>query len=143
MEWSPNPNALRGRLAVVAGATRSAGRGIAAALGEVGATVICTGRTTRSKRSEYNRAETIEETAEIMLEHFAVTEENWREAPNRTAPPGFANSESPRYVGRAIVALATDPNRARWNQRSVSSGELATTYEFTDLDGSRPDWFKP
>ncbi|MCU1260406.1 MAG: putative oxidoreductase [Bryobacterales bacterium] len=66
MEWSPNPDALRGRLAVVAGATRGAGRGIAAALGEAGATVVCAGRSTRSSRSEYNRTETIEETAELV-----------------------------------------------------------------------------
>jgi len=66
MEWMPDPNALRGRVAVVAGATRGAGRGIAAALGEVGATVVCTGRSTRSHRSEYDRAETIEETAELV-----------------------------------------------------------------------------
>ena len=66
MTWLPDRNALRGRVAVVAGATRGAGRGIAAALGEAGATVICTGRTTRSARSEYNRAETIEETAELV-----------------------------------------------------------------------------
>src|SRR5678815_2529483 len=66
MAWSPDRDALRGRVAVVAGATRGAGRGIAAALGEAGATVICTGRTTRSSRSEYNRAETIEETAELV-----------------------------------------------------------------------------
>ena len=67
-EWTPHRNALRGRVAVVAGATRGAGRGIAAALGEAGATVICTGRTTRSARSEYNRAETIEETAQLVTE---------------------------------------------------------------------------
>ena len=48
-EWSPNKDALRGHVAVVAGATRGAGRGIAAALGEAGATVICTGRTTQIK----------------------------------------------------------------------------------------------
>jgi NAD(P)-dependent dehydrogenase (short-subunit alcohol dehydrogenase family) len=65
-EWSPNRNALRGRVTVVAGATRGAGRGIAAALGEAGATVICTGRTTRSIQSDYNRPETIEETAELV-----------------------------------------------------------------------------
>src|SRR5204863_8807648 len=68
MEWSPNRDALRGRVAVVAGATRGAGRGIAAALGEAGATVVCTGRTTRTTRSEYNRAETIEETAELVTQ---------------------------------------------------------------------------
>src|SRR5215216_1714490 len=63
---SPNRGALRGRVAMVAGATRGAGRGIACALGEAGATVICTGRTTRFQPSEYNRAETIEDTAELV-----------------------------------------------------------------------------
>ena len=61
--WSTYSDALRGRVTVVAGATRGAGRGIAAALGEAGATVVCTGRTTRaegSARSDYERSETIE-----------------------------------------------------------------------------------
>src|SRR5919202_4501381 len=68
MEWSPNRDALRGKVAVVAGATRGAGRGIAAALGEAGATVVCTGRSSRTGalRSDYDRAETIEETAELV-----------------------------------------------------------------------------
>src|SRR3954447_25172583 len=66
MPWSPNPDALRGRICVVAGATRGAGRGIAAGLGEAGATVICTGRSTRAQRSDYDRPETIEETAELV-----------------------------------------------------------------------------
>jgi len=63
-------DALRGRVAVVAGATRGAGRGIAAALGEAGATVICTGRTSSVRRlkSDYDRAETIEETAELVTQ---------------------------------------------------------------------------
>ena len=292
-KWSPDPNALRGRVAVVAGATRGAGRGIAAALGEAGATVICSGRSSRSHslKSDYDRPETIEETAELvtslggqgipavvdhldgaqvkrfaqqvrdehghidllvndiwgaeqlkggpsewnkpiwetdlakglrilslaidthlitsyhflplmidrpggllvevtdgtwayneshyrisvfydlakvavnrlafsqghelgthqatafaltpgwlrsemMLEAFGVSENNWRTA---AAPPGFAVSESPRYAGRAVVAIATDPNRQRWNQKSVTSGQLAAEYGFTDLDGSRPD----
>jgi len=301
MQWSPNPDALRGRVAVVAGATRGAGRGIAAALGEAGATVICTGRSTRLTRSEYNRAETIEETAELvtrlggtglaaavdhldadqvktlaeqirkdhshidvlvndiwggellkggpeqwntpiwehdldkglriirlaidthlitshyllpllidkpggllvevtdgtsnynasryrlsvfydlakvavnrlafsqghelephgatavaitpgwlrsemMLDNFGVSEENWRDAIDRPsaderprAPADFALSESPRYVGRSIVALASDTHRTRWNKKSVSSGQLAREYGFTDLDGSQPD----
>jgi NAD(P)-dependent dehydrogenase (short-subunit alcohol dehydrogenase family) len=292
MDWSPDRNALRGRVAVVAGATRGAGRGIAAALGEAGATVICTGRTTRSRRSDYNRPETIEETAELvtqlgghgiaaavdhldpeqvkalaeqlrtnhgridvlvndiwggellkggpdqwntpiwehdlenglrilrlaidthlitshyllpllidkpggllvevtdgttdynasryrisvyydlakvavnrlafsqghelqrhgataiavtpgwlrsemMFDNFGVSEANWRDAIERIAD--FALSESPRYVGRAIVAVASDRDRSRWNQKSVSSGQLAREYGFTDLDGSRPD----
>src|SRR5689334_21706761 len=70
MSWSPNRNALRGRVAVVAGATRGAGRGIAAALGEAGAVVVCTGRSTSRShspaRSDYDRPETIEETAELV-----------------------------------------------------------------------------
>src|SRR5262249_30290310 len=66
--WRPDPSALCGRIAVVAGATRGAGRGIAAALGEAGATVICTGRSSRRRilQSDYDRPETIEETAEIV-----------------------------------------------------------------------------
>ena len=294
MTWSPDPDALRGRVAVVAGATRGAGRGIAAALGEAGATVICTGRTSRaggSTHSDYDRTETIEETAELvtslggtgvaevvdhldsdqvaglaarirdrfghvdvlvndiwgaeqltqwdtpvwehdlanglrilrlgvdthlitahhllpllidrpgglhvevtdgtaaynashyrlnvhydlakvsanrlgyslghelaphgatavtvtpgwlrsemMLEIFGVTEENWRES--TTAPPGFATSETPRFVGRAIVALASDPDRHRWHQQSVDAGALAREYGFTDVDGSQPDCWR-
>jgi NAD(P)-dependent dehydrogenase (short-subunit alcohol dehydrogenase family) len=288
---------LQGRVAVVAGATRGAGRGIAAALGEAGATVVCTGRSTRTGalRSDYSgRPETIEETAErvtalggtgiarpvdhldpvqvrrladelraehdhldilvndiwgaellkggpaewnrpvwdvdldkglrtlrlaidthvitshhllpllvtrpggllvevtdgttgynathyrisvfydlakvavnrlafsqghelaaygatavalspgwmrseLMLEAFGVKEDNWRDALLGQAPPDFALSESPRYSGRAVAALAADPQRARWNQRSVTAGQLAREYGFTDIDGSRPD----
>ena len=297
MTWSPDRNALRGRVAVVAGATRGAGRGIAAGLGEAGATVICTGRSSRTAklRSDYDRTETIEETAELvtqlggngiafavdhldraqvarladrirdehqhidvlvndiwgaealkggpaqwnrpiwkldldnglrtlrlaidthlitshhllpllvnqpgglvvevtdgtaeynatryrisvfydlakvavnrlafsqghelaefqatavaitpgflrsemMLEAFGVTESNWRES--TIAPPDFALSESPRYVGRAVAALAADPERSRWNQQSVNSGQLAVEYGFTDLDGSQPDMWR-
>jgi NAD(P)-dependent dehydrogenase (short-subunit alcohol dehydrogenase family) len=292
MTWAPDPDALREKVVVVAGATRGAGRGIAAALGEAGATVYCTGRSSRITPlpSDYDRAETIEETAELvtalgghgipvavdhldplqvegladhiatehrhvdvlvndiwgaellkggpnewdtplweldlerglrilrlavdthlitshqllpllvarpgglvvevtdgttdhnadeyrisvfydlakvsvnrlafsqghelaplggtavaltpgflrsemMLEAFGVTEANWREF---TGPPEFAVSESPRYVGRAVAAMAADPGRARWNQRSVTSGDLAAAYGFTDLDGSQP-----
>ena len=271
--WRPNPDALRGRIAVVAGATRGAGRGIAVALGEAGATVICSGRSSRSGalQSDYVRPETIEETAELvtslggtgipsvvdhldssqvkrlasqvrdahghidilvndiwgaerlrilrlgidthlvtchhllplvigrpgglvvevtdgttdynasryrlsvfydlakvavnrlafsqghelaphqatavaitpgwlrsemMLDAYKATEDNWRTA---AAPPGFAVSESPRYVGRAVVAIASDPGRARCNQKSVTSAQVAAEYGFTDIDGSRPD----
>ena len=68
MDWTPDADALRGRVALVAGATRGAGRGIAAALGEAGATVICTGRSSVSGNadSDYDRPETIEETAELV-----------------------------------------------------------------------------
>ena len=299
-----NEGSLRGRVAVVAGATRGAGRGIAAALGEAGATVICTGRSTARAdaptRSDYDRPGTIEQTAELvtnlggvgipvavdhlepaqvaalaerirgehgridvlvndiwgaerlkggpadwnkpiwkldlrkglrilrlgiethlvtshyllpllvaqpggllvevtdgtadyneshyrisvfydlvkqsvnrlafsqghelepymaaavaitpgwlrsemMLENFCVTETNWRAALDDRAggepkaPPDFVLSESPRYIGRAVVALATDPDRKQWNKKSLSAGELARHYGFTDIDGSRPD----
>jgi NAD(P)-dependent dehydrogenase (short-subunit alcohol dehydrogenase family) len=77
--------------------------------------------------------------SEMMLDNFGVSEEHWRDAIEKTAPADFALSESPRYVGRAVAALASDPHRARWNQQSVTSGQLAAEYGFTDLDGSRPD----
>ena len=76
--------------------------------------------------------------SEMMLENFGVSEEGWRDALS-SAPPSFAVSESPRYVGRAVAALAADPERARWNQQSVTSGQLALEYGFTDVDGSQPD----
>jgi NAD(P)-dependent dehydrogenase (short-subunit alcohol dehydrogenase family) len=283
--------ALGGKVALVAGATRGAGRGVAVALGEAGATVYCTGRSTRERRSDYDRPETIEETAELvtaaggagiavpvdhlepeqvaalvaridaergrldvlvndvwgaeklfsfdaplwehdladglrllrlavdthlitshhalpllirhpgglvvemtdgtaeynaatlrnsafydlakaavirlafvqatelgphggtavaltpgwmrsemMLDAFGVTEETWPDALARV--PHFAISESPRFVGRAVAALAADPDRARHSGRSTSSGELAREYGFTDLDGSRPDCWR-
>ncbi|WP_250035069.1 SDR family oxidoreductase [Paractinoplanes maris] len=75
--------------------------------------------------------------SEMMLDNFGVTEDNWHDA--TAQEPHFAISESPAYVGRAVAALAGDPGRARWNGKSVSSGELAQVYGFTDLDGSRPD----
>jgi NAD(P)-dependent dehydrogenase (short-subunit alcohol dehydrogenase family) len=299
----PDRASLVGRVAVVAGATRGAGRGIAAALGEAGATVVCTGRTSETVglRSDYDRPETVEETArlvdelggvgvavptdhleiaqvsalaarlrrdygvidilvndvwgaellkgppstwnrpmwehdladglrilrlgvdthlitshcllplmttrpggllvevtdgtaeynsshyrvsvfydlakisvnrlaysqgidlapfgctavsvtpgwlrsEMMLENYGVTEVDWESAmdPLRRdggpiAPLGFAQSETPRFVGRGVAAIAADADRARWNQRSVSSADLARGYGFTDLDGRVPD----
>ena len=75
--------------------------------------------------------------SEMMLDGFKVTEANWREATKKV--PHFVISESPRFVGRAVAALAADPDRARWNGQSTSSGDLAKVYGFTDLDGSRPD----
>ena len=76
--------------------------------------------------------------SEAMLDtHFKVTEETWRDgiAQNRD----FGVSESPAYVGRAVAALAADPEVNRWSGQSLSSGQLAQVYGFTDLDGSRPD----
>jgi NAD(P)-dependent dehydrogenase (short-subunit alcohol dehydrogenase family) len=277
---------LAGKVALVAGATRGAGRAIAVELARAGATVYATGRSTRSSRSEYNRPETIEETAELiaaaggegialrvdhlesdqvaglveridsdhgrldvlvndiwggeklfdwnaklwehdldnglrllrlavethlitshhalpllvrrpgglvvemtdgtadynavnyrvsafydlakasilrlawsqghelaefgatavaltpgwmrsemMLENRGVSEANWNEGD----PGHFGISETPTYTGRAVAALAADSEVARFNQASLSSGQLAREYGFTDVDGSIPD----
>jgi NAD(P)-dependent dehydrogenase (short-subunit alcohol dehydrogenase family) len=75
--------------------------------------------------------------SEAMLDAYGVTEDNWLDATK--VSPHFAISESPRFVGRAVVALAQDPDVARWNGQSLSSGQLAQVYGFTDLDGSKPD----
>jgi NAD(P)-dependent dehydrogenase (short-subunit alcohol dehydrogenase family) len=288
---------LQGKIALVAGATRGAGRGIAIALGEAGATVYCTGRSTRRKPATPGRPETIEETAELVtaaggrgipirvdhtepaevkklaaaikrrhkgldilvndvwggdhltewgkpfwkvklesglgmlkqaihshiitshcavplmfgrrraivfeitdgdafyyrgnifydlvkisvirlafamarelrkrnivsvaltpgflrseavLEHFGVSEANWKDAGNRNvnqnsadqndAPADFMVSESPRYIGRAVVALAADPKVKSKSGRVFSSWALAREYGFTDLDGTQPHW---
>ncbi len=280
--------ALKSKVALVAGATRGAGRGIAVELGAAGATVYCTGRTTRTQASELGRPETIEETAELvqqaggrgialqvdhlepvqvealiariereqgrldilvndvwgadfliqwnvpvwehslekglrmlrlaidthiitshfalpvlikspgglvvemtdgtaeynnanyrlslfydlaktsvirmawaqarelrphqctavalspgwlrsemMLDAYGVSEANWRDAAAKQ--PHFVITETPRYVGRAVAALAADADVVRWSGQSLSSGQLAKVYGFTDLDGSRPD----
>ena len=282
------PGRLEGKVALVAGATRGAGRGIAIELGAAGATVYCTGRSTRAKRSEMDRVETIEETAELvtqaggqgiavqvdhldaaqaeslvariereqgrlnvlvndiwgadfltdwnvpvwehslenglrilrlaidthiitshfalplliknpgglliemtdgtaeynnakyrlslfydlaktsviriawaqaqelrphqcaaialtpgwlrseqMLDNYGVSEANWRDAIAKQ--PHFIITETPRYVGRAVAHLAADNDVMRWSGQSLSSGQLAQVYGFTDLDGSQPD----
>ncbi|HEY9291928.1 MAG TPA: SDR family oxidoreductase [Microlunatus sp.] len=83
--------------------------------------------------------------SEAMLDAFGVTDANWMEASVASTggegepPPSFVISESPMFVGRAIAALAADPERAGWNQRSVTSFELADHYGVDDIDGSRPD----
>jgi NAD(P)-dependent dehydrogenase (short-subunit alcohol dehydrogenase family) len=283
---------LEGKVALVTGATRGAGRGTAVALGEAGATVYCTGRSTRERRSEYDRPETIEETGELvtaaggvgiamavdhlepgqvealarridsesgrldvlvndiwggellfewnkpvwehdlekglrilrlaidthlitshfalpllirepgglvvemtdgtrdynaehyrvsafydlaktavirlafaqseelaphgctavaltpgwmrsemMLDNYGVTEANWRDGA-ATNPHFAAISESPRFVGRAVAALAAAADLRRRSGGSFSSGGLAREYGFTDLDGSQPDCWR-
>ena len=87
--------------------------------------------------------------SEMMLDNWGVTEENWHVAldPLRSdgpvAPPGFAVSETPRFVGRGIAAIAADDGRSRFNQQSVTSADLAREYGFTDLDGRQPDCWAP
>ncbi len=278
-------NKLKGKVAVVAGATRGAGRGIACMLGEAGATVYCTGRSLRSQPSDKHRPETIEETAEMvtahggkgiyvqvdhtdrqqvqalfekikqeqegrldilvndltgdsnmefkpflehslekglkllengslshiitsyygvplmvtsgggllvevtdgikddirqfsfyydlekainirlaqsvalqlrahkiavvsltpgflrseeMLDHFGVSEANWRDAIRQDKY--FAYSETPFYVGKAVVALACDRKVMRKTGKALDSGSLAREYGFTDIDGTQPVW---
>jgi NAD(P)-dependent dehydrogenase (short-subunit alcohol dehydrogenase family) len=76
--------------------------------------------------------------SEAVLDHFGVTEDRWRDAIEQDRH--FAASETPRYVGRAVAALAGDPEVGRWNGQVLSSWQLAREYGFTDVDGSRPDW---
>ncbi|EME19906.1 SDR family oxidoreductase [Rhodococcus triatomae] len=78
--------------------------------------------------------------SENMLDAFGVTEESWRDALDRV--PHFAISETPTFVGRAVAALAADPEAAEFTGRVVSSGQLAQRYGFTDVDGSRPDCWR-
>jgi NAD(P)-dependent dehydrogenase (short-subunit alcohol dehydrogenase family) len=87
--------------------------------------------------------------SEAVLDHFGVSEANWKEggkkdgpnAPNQNdCPADFLVSESPRYVGRAVVALAADPKVKKKSGRVFSSWALAREYGFTDLDGTRPHW---
>ncbi len=76
--------------------------------------------------------------SEAVLDSFGVTEANWREAIAKDEY--FAESETPCFVGRAIAALAADPDVADKGGGLFSSWELAKEYGFTDVDGRRPDW---
>ncbi|HEY8550291.1 MAG TPA: SDR family NAD(P)-dependent oxidoreductase [Vicinamibacterales bacterium] len=76
--------------------------------------------------------------SESMLEHFGVTEANWRDGAKKDS--NFLASESPLFVGRAVAALAADPNVMARTGQLCSSWELSREYGFTDADGTRPDW---
>ncbi len=76
--------------------------------------------------------------SEAMLAHFGVTETNWREGARKE--PNFIASETPCYVGRAVAALAADPQVSKKSGRVFSSWDLAVEYGFTDVDGRRPHW---
>ena len=128
MTWTPVRDALRGRVAVVAGATRGAGRGIAAALGEAGATVVCTGRSSMHGRggSDYDRPETIEETAELV------------DAARRRRHPDPGRPSRPRPGAGAGRA---DPARARRTSTSWSTTSGAPSCSrAAPPTGTRPIW---
>ncbi len=78
--------------------------------------------------------------SENMLDAFGVTEDNWRDALDQV--PHFAISETPTFVGRAVTALAGDPDVGEFSGRVVSSGQLAQRYGVDDVDGSRPDCWR-
>jgi NAD(P)-dependent dehydrogenase (short-subunit alcohol dehydrogenase family) len=87
--------------------------------------------------------------SEAVLDHFGVTEAHWKDAGKKDRPNApdqndsstdFLVSESPRFIGRAVVALAADPQVSKKSGRVFSSWALAGEYGFTDLDGTQPHW---
>ena len=76
--------------------------------------------------------------SEVMLEHFGVTEANWRDAVKNN--PDYIVSETPLFAGRAVAAVAADPELMKKSGRVFSSWGLSDEYGFTDADGSRPHW---
>jgi len=78
--------------------------------------------------------------SEAMLDLFGVTEENWQEGAKKD--PHFIASETPFFVGRAIAALASDPQVYEKTGKALSSWELSREYGFLDIDGRKPDWGK-
>jgi NAD(P)-dependent dehydrogenase (short-subunit alcohol dehydrogenase family) len=123
--WNADPDALRGRIAVVAGATRGAGRGIAAALGEAGATVICSGRSSRSRSlpSDYDRPETIEETAELV-----------------TSLGGDGIPVAVDHLDASQVMRLADQIRSSYGHIDILVNDI---WGGEQLKGGPPDWNKP
>lgn len=76
--------------------------------------------------------------SEAMLDHFGVTEANWRDGVKQD--PHFIASETPYFVGRAVAALAADPNVLQKTGKAYSSWGLSEEYGFTDINGERPHW---
>ena len=76
--------------------------------------------------------------SEAMLDHFGVTEANWHEA--AAVDVNFLASETPRYVGRGVAALAADPDKQRFGGRALGTWDLSDEYGFSDVDGTRPHW---
>ena len=115
---------LDGRVALVAGATRGAGRGIAVALGEAGATVYCSGRSTRERRSEYDRPETIEETAELVT------------AAGGAGIAVAVDHLEPEQV-EALVKRIDALRRERRTRSSLPTGDTPARARHTPFRGSR------
>lgn len=78
--------------------------------------------------------------SEEMLDNFGVTEANWQDGAQQD--PHFLASETPFFVGRAVAALASDPQVLQKSDKAFSSGSLAQEYGFADVDGRRPNWGK-
>lgn len=78
--------------------------------------------------------------SEAMLDSFGVTAENWREGIEKD--PNFERSETSFYIGRAVAALAADPNVMEKSGRALSAGQLARDYGFADVDGKQPMWYR-
>ncbi|MDE2867166.1 MAG: SDR family oxidoreductase [Chloroflexota bacterium] len=76
--------------------------------------------------------------SEAMLDRFGVKEANWRDAIDQDVD--FAVSETPRFLGRVVAALAADPHVARYAGQTLASWDLARVYQVDDVDGRRPDW---
>jgi NAD(P)-dependent dehydrogenase (short-subunit alcohol dehydrogenase family) len=76
--------------------------------------------------------------SEAMLENFGVSEANWRDG--AAVDPDFAYSETPAYLGRAVAALAADPDVMAKTGRALATWDLYREYGFTDADGTQPDW---
>ena len=78
--------------------------------------------------------------SEAMLDHFEVTEANWQEGAKKD--PHFIASETPYFVGRAVAALAADPEVSQKSGKVFTSWDLALEYGFKDIDGRQPNWGK-
>lgn len=78
--------------------------------------------------------------SESMLDIFQVTEENWRDAVGALAPVDFKISETPYLLARGVAALAADPDVARFAGKTLASWTLMHEYDYTDIDGDRPDF---
>ena len=96
-----------------------------------------------SQHSETNRITALAVTpgylrSEAMLDHFGVTEETWRDAVEKDVD--FAVSETPRYIGRVVAALAADLDVTRYAGKALTSWDLAKVYGVRDVDGRQPDW---